>query len=124
MCADDFQYIIQTYSQEIRREVILLDQDLKGLRLLLDQLPMHERYKGFFRRMLGWTDVTMDEKFGNFLAESAVCVYHVDLHGESQLYCTARYRDELRADGADLVLLSRIVLMDTRKLPFGSHAPI
>lgn len=124
-CGDSFQYTIQAFSQEIRRDVIWLDKDREGLRLLFKQLPMHERYRGAFRRMLGWTEVSVRKDPKSFSAESAFCVYHVDLEGTSKLYCTGRYLDELsqEEDGA-LALCSRTVLMDTRRLPFGSHVPI
>ena len=123
-CSQEFRYTIQTFSQEIRRDVIWLQKDRDGLALLFDQIPMHERYKGNFRRIVGWTDVTAEDPTSSVLAESAICVYHFDLYGESKLYCTAKYRDELLVERGQLVLQSRVVVMDTRRLPFASHVPI
>lgn len=123
-CSERFRYRIQAYSHEIRREMIWLDKDKASLALLFEQLPMHERYKGNFRRLLGWTDVVQHEASGGVVTESGFSVYHVDLHGESRLYCTGRYRDELDIEDRGCRLRSRTVLMDTRRLPFASHVPI
>ena len=123
--ADDFKYSIRAYSPEIRREVTWLEKDNKGLKLLFKQLPMHEKYKGQFRRILGWTDiVSQDDSAELFVVESGLCVYHTDLHGTSILYCTGKYQDQFRFESGVPVLCSGLVMMDTRRLPFGSHIPI
>lgn len=124
-CADDLEYSIRAYSPEIRNEVTWLEKDRKGLEVLFKQLPMHERYKGQFRRILGWTgSAGHDPAKRIFAVESSLCVYHTDLHGASVLYCTAKYRDNFRFESGVPVMCSRMVLMDTRRLPFGSHIPI
>lgn len=123
-CSPDFHYAIQAYSPEIRREVLWLDQNREGLRLLFSQLPLHERYKGTFRRALGWTDLAGGTDAGTVTSESALSVYHTDVHGTSVLYCVARYRDDISVENGRLLLRARTVLMDTRRLPFGSHVPI
>lgn len=123
-CSADFHYAIQAYSPEIRREVLWLDQNRGGLRLLFEQLPLHERYKGTFRRALGWTDLAGGADAGTVTSESALSVYHTDVHGTSVLYCVARYRDEIHIENGCPLLRARTVLMDTRRLPFGSHVPI
>lgn len=123
-CSGDIHYAIQAYSPEIRRDVIWLDKDRDGLRLLFEQLPMHERYKGVFRRMLGWTEAMVGDDPQTVMTDSGLCVYHTDIHGASVLYCTGRYRDEIRIENGQPVLRARTVLMDTRRLPFGSHVPI
>jgi 3-phenylpropionate/cinnamic acid dioxygenase small subunit len=124
-CADDLKYSIRAYSPEIRNEVTWLEKDHKGLELLFKQLPMHEKYKGQFRRVPGWTDIVSQEgSTGTFIVESSLCVYHTDIHGMSILYCTGKYQDKFRFESGVPVMCSRLVMMDTRRLPFGSHIPI
>ena len=41
MCDEDFRYTIATYSPEIRRDMVWLDHDRKGMETLFGNLPKH-----------------------------------------------------------------------------------
>lgn len=124
LCAKDFRYTVQVYSTEIRRDVVWLEKDREGMKLLLEQLPMHFTYKGSYRRLLGWTDLVMFER-PEMVVESSISVFHTDVHGASSLYCTGIYRDRIRQEGGERpVLSSRTVVLDTRRVPFGSPVAI
>lgn len=124
-CAPEFEYSIRAFSPELRNEVVWLDKARDGLAVLLKQLGMHERYKGQFRRVVGGTVLLhADAANGSFLVESSFMAHHTDLHGSSTLYCAGRYQDEFRFDAGVPLMTSRRAMLDTRRLPFGSHVPI
>jgi hypothetical protein len=124
-CAPEFEYSICAFSHELRNEVVWLDKARDGLAVLFKQLGMHERYKGQFRRMVGGTVLLhADAANGSFLVESSFTAHHTDLHGNSILYCAGRYQDGFRFDSDVPLMTSRRAMLDTRRLPFGSHVPI
>src|SRR5574341_2273431 len=41
LCDEDFRYTISTYSPEIRKEMVWLDHDRKGMETLFTNLPRH-----------------------------------------------------------------------------------
>lgn len=124
-CAPEFEYSIRAYSPELRDEVVWLDKTRDGLVVLFKQLGMHERYKGQFRRVVGGAVLLhADDANGTFVVESSFAAHHTDLHGESTFYCAGRYRDEFRFDAGVPLMTARKAMLDTRRLPFGSHVPI
>lgn len=124
-CAPEFEYSIRAFSPELRNEVVWLDKRRDGLGVLFKQLGTHERYKGQFRRVVGGTVLLQaDAANGSFLVESSMTAYHTDLHGTSGLYCAGRYRDEFRFEAGVVLMTSRRAMLDTRRLPFGSHIPV
>lgn len=124
LCSPDFRYVIQTYSPELRREVLWMDKDRQSLATLCEQLPQHEKYPGSLRRMIGWTVVVQRQSPDTLFVESAFTAYHTDQYGTSILFCTGMYVDQISAEVGRFTLRSRLVQMDTRRLPFGSHVPI
>lgn len=125
LCADDFRYSIHSFSPEIRREMTVLDKNLGEMKLLFDQLRLHETRQGQWRRMIGGIRVCNPEAgTDTHGVVSALTVFHTDVYGSTTLFCVGRYQDRFRMTDGGPVIVSRRVLMDTRRLPFGSHVPL
>lgn len=124
LCAEDFCYRLHAYSDELRSEMTWLKQSKDQLRILFDTLPEHQRYSGRFFRHVSVQELTRDEGVGEVRAISTVLIAHTDLDGLSILYAVGRYRDRVSLTGHRPLLVERVLDLDTRVLPFGSHMPL
>lgn len=128
LCDPDFHYVISTYSPELRKDIVWLDHDWKGMKLLFDVLPKHVS-DNLIRLSLSRhvTVYTVDHNKDRALANavSALQVFTTTKDGGiTTLLGVAKYYDTVRLDGGNPRLLSREVRLETRMLgETGCHIP-
>jgi methanesulfonate monooxygenase small subunit len=123
LCDEDFRYTISTYSPEIRKEMVWLDHDRKGMETLFTNLPRHNSDHSPLTRHV--TVYTVDADSSNNLSVvSALQVFKTQLDGgATELFAVGRFYDTVRVDGAGPKLARRVVRLDTRLLGYGYHIP-
>jgi methanesulfonate monooxygenase subunit beta len=122
LCEDDFRYTISTYSPEIRREMVWLDHDRKGMETLFTNLPRHNSDHSPLTRHA--TVYTVEEKGAGAEVVSALQVFKTELDGgATQLFAVGRFHDTVKLNGAGPRLARRVVRLDTRLLGYGYHIP-
>ena len=120
LCDEEFRYTISTYSPEIRREMVWLDHDRKGMETLFTNLPRHNSDHSPLTRHA--TVYTVDEKNGAAEVVSALQVFKTELDGGStQLFAVGRFHDTVSF--AKMKLARRVVRLETRLLGYGYHIP-
>lgn len=128
LCDPDFHYVISTYSPELRKDIVWLDHDWKGMKLLFDVLPKHVS-DNMLRLSLSRhvTVYTVENNEDHTLANavSALQVFTTTKDGGiTMLLGVAKYHDAIRLNGGDPRLLSRQVRLETRMLgETGCHIP-
>ncbi|MBX9905245.1 MAG: nuclear transport factor 2 family protein [Burkholderiales bacterium] len=124
LCDDEFRYTITTYSTEIRKDMIWLDHDKKGMRNLFDQLPRHNSDHSPITRHATVYKVEVDEGRREASAVSVLQVYKTDLDGgATTLFAVGKYVDTIKLDSGKPRLVKRVVKLDTRMLGIGYHIP-
>jgi methanesulfonate monooxygenase small subunit len=132
LCALEFSYRITTYSPEIRKSMTWYEQDVSGLRGMIEMLPKHNTDHGRLTRHVTVYTVEVDSSQSEAKATSSFACYrtmldginsHID-SGETQLFVIGRYYDRLRIGDQGVRFLERNVVLDTRRLDKGSHYPI
>ena len=132
LCAPDFSYRITTYSPEIRRHMTWYEQDVSGLKGMIEMLPKHNTDHGRLTRHVTVYTVEADGPQGEAKATSSFACYrtmldginsHID-SGESQLFLIGKYYDRFRIEKDGPRFVERNVFLDTRRLDKGSHYPI
>lgn len=122
MCEDDFRYTIATYSPEIRRDMVWLDHDRKGMETLFGNLPKHNSDHSPLTRHATVYTVEVDGNVATVV--SALQVFRTLLDGgATELFAVGRFHDTVKLDGADAKLARRLVKLDTRLLGYGYHVP-
>jgi methanesulfonate monooxygenase small subunit len=122
MCEDDFRYTIATYSPEIRRDMVWLDHDRKGMETLFGNLPKHNSDHSPLTRHATVYTVEMDGGMANVV--SALQVFRTLLDGgATELFAVGRFHDTVKLDGAAAKLARRLVKLETRLLGYGYHVP-
>lgn len=122
MCEDDFRYTIATYSPEIRRDMVWLDHDRKGMETLFGNLPKHNSDHSPLTRHATVYTVEIDGNVANVV--SALQVFRTLLDGgATELFAVGRFHDTVKLDGADAKLARRLVKLETRLLGYGYHVP-
>ena len=131
LCEEDFRYTITTYSPEIRKDMVWLDHDRKGLDTLLTNLPRHNSDHSPLTRHA--TVYTVDVGDGTATVVSALQVFRTQLDGgASELFAVGRFHDTVKLNGAGPQgvergagpkLAKRVVKLDTRLLGYGYHIP-
>ena len=122
LCDADFRYTIATYSPEIRREMVWLDHDRKGMETLFTNLPRHNSDHSPLTRHV--TVYTVEEKAAGFEVVSAVQVFKTELDGgATDLFAVGRFHDTVSLNGAGPKLARRLVRLETRLLGYGYHIP-
>jgi methanesulfonate monooxygenase small subunit len=120
LCDEDFRYKISTYSPEIRREMVWLDHDRKGMETLFTNLPRHNSDHSPLTRHA--TVYTVDEKNGSVEVVSALQVFKTELDGgATQLFAVGRFLDTVNPQS--MKLAKRVVRLETRLLGYGYHIP-
>ena len=120
LCDDEFRYTISTYSPEIRREMVWLDHDRKGMETLFTNLPRHNRDHS--PRTRHATVYTVEEKAAGFEVISALQVFKTELDGgATQLFAVGRFHDTVNLQ--NMKLAKRVVRLETRLLGYGYHIP-
>ena len=122
MCEDDFRYTIATYSPEIRRDMVWLDHDRKGMETLFGNLPKHNSDHSPLTRHATVYTVEIDGDVANVV--SALQVFRTLLDGgATELFAVGRFHDTVKLDGAGAKLARRLVKLETRLLGYGYHVP-
>lgn len=122
MCENDFRYTIATYSPEIRRDMVWLDHDRKGMETLFGNLPKHNSDHSPLTRHATVYTVEIDGNVANVV--SALQVFRTLLDGgATELFAVGRFHDTVKLDGAAAKLARRLVKLDTRLLGYGYHVP-
>ena len=122
LCDEDFHYTITTYSPEIRKDMVWLDHDRKGLDTLLTNLPKHNSDHSPITRHA--TVYTVDVDGGAATVVSALQVFRTQLDGgASELFAVGRFHDTVKLNGTAPRLAKRVVKLDTRLLGYGYHIP-
>jgi methanesulfonate monooxygenase small subunit len=120
LCDEDFRYTISTYSPEIRREMVWLDHDRKGMETLFTNLPRHNSDHSPLTRHA--TVYTVDVESSNASVVSALQVFKTELDGgATQLFAVGRFHDTVNLQ--KMKLARRVVRLETRLLGYGYHIP-
>jgi methanesulfonate monooxygenase small subunit len=122
LCDGDFRYTIATYSAEIRREMVWLDHDRKGMETLFANLPKHNSDHSPITRHATVYTVDINGSAANVV--SALQVFRTQLDGgATELFAVGRFHDTVKLDGASPRLARRLVKLETRLLGYGYHIP-
>jgi methanesulfonate monooxygenase small subunit len=122
LCDAGFRYKVAAYSPEIRKEMVWLDHDRRGMETLFNNLPRHNSDHSPLTRHA--TVYTVKVNGAQAEVVSALQVFRTALDGgATELFAVARLIDTVKLDGDTPKLASRIVRMETRQLGFGSHVP-
>jgi methanesulfonate monooxygenase small subunit len=121
LCDDGFRYTISTYSPEIRREMVWLDHDRKGMETLFTNLPRHNSDHSPLTRHV--TVYTVDINASTAEVVSALQVFRTQLDGgATELFAVGRLHDVVKMDQTPK-LARRMVRLETRLLGYGYHIP-
>ena len=124
LCDEQFRYTIATHSPELRRDMIWLDHDKNGMTTLLNQLPRHNSDHSPLTRHATVYTVRYDAARQQGDVVSALQVFKTALEGgSSELFAVGKYLDTVKVNGGKLLLLRRVVKLDTRMLGIGYHIP-
>ena len=124
LCEDDFRYTITTHSPEIRKDMVWLDHDKKGLQTLLTQLPRHNSDRSPLTRHATVYSVAIDDSGKEADVISALQVFKTELDGgATALFAVGKYLDHVNLAGDIPKLAKRVVKLDTRMLGIGYHIP-
>ena len=122
LCTQDFHYTVATYSPEIKREMVWLDQDRKGMETLFTNLPRHNSDHSPLTRHVTVYTVEVDGSQAKVV--STLQVFRTQLDGgATELFAVGRFHDTVALDGGAPKLARRLVRLDTRQLGFGYHVP-
>ena len=120
LCDPEFRYTIATYSPEIRREMVWLDHDRKGMETLFGNLPRHNSDHSPITRHA--TVYTVDVNGQTAEVVSALQVFRTQLDGgATELFAVGRLHDTVNLE--KLKLARRMVRLETRLLGYGYHVP-
>jgi methanesulfonate monooxygenase small subunit len=122
LCAPDFRYRVCAHSPEIRKDMVWLDHDRKGLAALFENLPTHLRRPGKLHRHASVYDITDNGAQAN--VDTSLLVLVTGFDGRTTVLAAGRYEDSVQLGGDIPRLLSRTVRLETRDLGIGSHVPL
>lgn len=122
LCDEPFRYAITTHSPEIKRDMVWLEHDRKGMETLFTNLPRHNSDHSPLTRHV--TVYTVDATEAQANVVSALQVFRTQLDGgATELFAVGRFHDTVKLGGAQPKLAERIVKLDTRLLGYGYHIP-
>ena len=122
LCDESFRYTITTHSPEIKRDMVWLDHDRKGMETLFTNLPRHNSDHSPLTRHATVYTVELNDQEANVV--SALQVFKTQLDGgATELFAVGRFHDKVKLDGTEPKLASRIVRLETRLLGYGYHVP-
>src|SRR5204862_4850995 len=116
LCEPDFRYTVTTHSPEIRRDMVWLDHDRKGMETLFANLPKHNSdHSPITRHATVYTVEIGNDSEANVV--SALQVFRTQLDGgATELFAVGRFHDTVRLSGAGAKLVRRTVRLETRQL--------
>ena len=122
LCDPGFRYKVAAYSPEIRKEMVWLDHDRKGMETLFTNLPRHNSDHSPLTRHATVYTVKVDGDTAEVV--SALQVFRTQLDGgATELYSVGRLYDTIKLNGGAPKLARRHIKLETRQLGFGSHIP-
>jgi methanesulfonate monooxygenase small subunit len=124
LCAPEFQYQVTVYSPEIKKRMIWMNHDRKGLASLFRVLPQHVRLLGSLFRHASVYSIDRIGGSDNASVASSVLIVQTDPDGVSKLFAAGRYLDTVSLGGERPLLLARTVQLETRDVGIGSQAPL
>ena len=124
LCDDHFHYTVSAYSPEIRKDMVWLDHDKNGMKLLFDNLPKHNSDHSPLHRHATVYTVEFDAAQARAQVISALQIFRTSLDGgATELFAVGKYHDTVSLNGSGPKLLVRRLKMDTRMFGFGYHIP-
>lgn len=124
LCEDGYEYTIQAYSPEIKKDMIWLQHDKKGMELLFKNLPKHNSDHSSLMRHLTVYKVDVDETAGEANVVSGLQVFRTELDGgTTELYAVGKQHDTIKLNGGSPKLGNRTIRLETRNLGIGHHVP-
>lgn len=125
LCDPGFRYTVTAHSPEIRKDMIWLDHDKKGMETLLNNLPRHNSDHSPLTRHATVYTVDVDDASKQAKVVSALQVFRTSLDGGvTELFAVGRYYDTISLAGETPKLVNRTVKLDTRMLGIGYHIPL
>jgi len=122
LCGPEFRYTVTTHSPEIRRDMVWLDHDRKGMETLFANLPKHNSDHSPITRHA--TVYTVDAAGDSAEVVSAFQVFRTQLDGgATELFAVGRFHDTVKLTNGAATLARRIVRLETRQLGYGHHIP-
>ncbi len=123
LCTEDFTYRIATYSPELRKEMVWLEQDRAGMTDLFGNLENHVTLNGRFLRHANVALIERNDESSARVTTTFLLVY-TNLEGVTEIFSAGRYRDLIDTSGNRPLLKEREARLDTRDLGGGTHFPI
>lgn len=128
LCHPGFRYVISTFSPELRKDIVWLDHDYRGMKTLFDVLPKHVSDNYLRMNLSRHATVYTVEYNADSTAAKVVSGLQVFTTtkdgGETALLGVAKFYDTVALDGDGARLLNREVRLDTRLLgETGCHIP-
>jgi methanesulfonate monooxygenase small subunit len=124
LCDPAFHYAITAYSPEIRKDMIWLEHDKAGMKLLFDNLPKHNSDHATLSRHATVYTIVPDAAKGEAKVVSALQVFKTTLDGgATELFAVGKLHDTVKIDGTTATLVDRNVRLETRMFGFGFHIP-
>lgn len=120
LCDNEFRYRITSYSPDIRKELVLMDQNREEMGHLFAALPGHVRMPGQFLRHVAAGRVAPNDASSDRVT-TQVAIYYTELSGITRLFAVGRYDDVVSHEGR---LRQRVLRLDTRELSPGCHVPL
>ena len=122
LCDEAFRYTITTHSAEIKRDMVWLDHDRKGMETLFTNLPRHNSDHSPLTRHATVYKVDLEGQEASVV--SALQVFRTQLDGgATELFAVGRFHDTVKLDGGTAKLVKRVVRLETRQLGYGYHVP-
>lgn len=125
LCDEALRYRITAYSPEIRKEMLWLEKDKRGMKELFTTLPKQNLDRTPLTHHFSLFMVEPCDAADRVKVTSAFQVFRTETQGgATSLVAIGKYIDEIRVkpDGTAL-LVDREVRLDTRELGKGYHVP-
>jgi methanesulfonate monooxygenase small subunit len=123
LCAEDYQYKVTTYSPELRKEMVWLEQSRADLVAMFEMLPEHVKPEGRFTRHVQVYRVTPNGSPDTLNVTSALTIYFTTDRGDTKMFAIGRYNDVVDTSSGTPRLKAREVRLETRSLGTGSQIP-
>jgi len=118
----DFTYRILCYSPELRKDMVWMEQDRKGMTNLVNNLENHITRQGRFMHQVQIAAINRKQTFAETI--SPFLVVYTGLEGITKIFAAGRYIDVIDTTSDKPLISNRKVVLDTRDLGSGSHFPI
>jgi methanesulfonate monooxygenase small subunit len=125
LCTLEFRYQLLVYSPEIRKEMVWMNYDRKGIEALFSELPHHLHVPlGSLYRHVSVYSIRPADHSENAEVESSVIIILTAPDGVSKLFAAAQYRDVVSLAGGQPLLASRTTRLETRDIGVGTPIPL